>query len=148
MRDGCTPEACDAFGLVYDDKKLRANLKDRLFDVTVARYAVNWPTRTRPIASATPSVRIGDAAWPERHVSVRALDPAGQHHEFRARPAGGGASDQLGRPPSGSGCASCGCRGAAPDQYGASLRLAAAAAGAAKQVPHPRRCRSILAAKQ
>jgi hypothetical protein len=37
--------------LVYDDKRLRANLKDRLFDVTVARYAVNWPMRTRPLAS-------------------------------------------------------------------------------------------------
>ena len=52
-RDGCTADACDAFGLVYDDKKLRANLKDRLFDITVARYAVNWPTRTRPLASSS-----------------------------------------------------------------------------------------------
>ena len=51
-RDGCTADACDAFGLVYDDKKLRANMRDRLFDVTVARYAVNWPTRTRPLASS------------------------------------------------------------------------------------------------
>src|SRR6185295_1421831 len=51
-RDGCTADACDAFGLVYDDKKLRANLKDRLFDATVARYAVNWPSRTRPLASS------------------------------------------------------------------------------------------------
>ena len=50
-RDGCTADTCDAFGLVYDDKRLRANLKDRLFDVTVARYAVNWPMRTRPLAS-------------------------------------------------------------------------------------------------
>ena len=55
VRDGCTADACDAFGLVYDDKKLRANMKDRLFDVTVARYAVNWPTRTRPIASTSPA---------------------------------------------------------------------------------------------
>jgi len=54
-RDGCTADACDAFGLVYDDKKLRANLKDRLFDVTVGRYAVNWPTRTRPLASSAPA---------------------------------------------------------------------------------------------
>lgn len=53
-RDGCTADACDAFSLVYDDKKLRANLKDRLFDITVARYAVNWPTRTRPLASSAP----------------------------------------------------------------------------------------------
>jgi hypothetical protein len=52
-RDGCTADACDAFGLVYDDKKLRANLKDRLFDTTVARYSVNWPARTRPLASST-----------------------------------------------------------------------------------------------
>jgi hypothetical protein len=54
-RDGCTAETCDAFSLVYDDKRLRANLKDRLFDVTVARYATNWPTRTRPLASSNPS---------------------------------------------------------------------------------------------
>jgi hypothetical protein len=53
-RDGCTADACDAFALVYDDKRLRANLKDRLFDVTVARYATNWPTRTRPLASSSP----------------------------------------------------------------------------------------------
>ena len=53
-RDGCTADACDAFSLVYDDKKLRANLKDRLFDITVARYAVTWPTRTRPLASSAP----------------------------------------------------------------------------------------------
>src|SRR5204863_2734743 len=44
-----------------DDKKLRANLKDRLFDVTVGRYAVNWPTRTRPLASSAPA---GGAATP------------------------------------------------------------------------------------
>src|SRR3954467_15616438 len=49
-RDGCTADTCDAFALVYDDKRLRANLKDRLFDITVARYAVSWPTRTRPLA--------------------------------------------------------------------------------------------------
>src|SRR3954468_18443238 len=55
MRDGCTADACDAFGLVYDDKKLRANLKDRVFDATVGRYSVNWPTRTRPLASSAPA---------------------------------------------------------------------------------------------
>ena len=54
-RDGCTADACEAFSFVYDDKKLRANMKDRLFDITIARYAANWPTRTRPIASTTPS---------------------------------------------------------------------------------------------
>jgi hypothetical protein len=53
-RDGCTADACDAFGLVYDDKKLRANLKDRLFDTTIGRYSVSWPARTRPLASTSP----------------------------------------------------------------------------------------------
>jgi hypothetical protein len=56
VRDGCTADACDAFGLVYDDKKLRANMKDRLFDMTVGRYAVNWPARSpRPVMSSAPS---------------------------------------------------------------------------------------------
>jgi len=63
-RDGCTADTCDAFGLVYDDKRLRANLKDRLFDVTVARYAVNWPTRTRPLASSGGSTPSGVPAGP------------------------------------------------------------------------------------
>jgi membrane protein implicated in regulation of membrane protease activity len=54
VRDGCTADACDAFGLVYDDKKLRANMKDRLFDITVGRYAVNWPARSsRPVVSSS-----------------------------------------------------------------------------------------------
>ena len=79
-RDGCTADACDAFGLVYDDKKLRANMKDRLFDITVARYAVNWPTRTRPLASGGPT----HAAGTERAIPVGAVDPAGQHHDRRA----------------------------------------------------------------
>jgi hypothetical protein len=52
-RDGCTADACEAFSFVYDDKKLRANMRDRLFDITIARYAANWPTRTRPIASSS-----------------------------------------------------------------------------------------------
>jgi hypothetical protein len=72
-RDGCTAETCDAFSLVYDDKRLRANLKDRLFDVTVARYATNWPTRTRPLASSSPS---GPAPAPA------ALNPPGPNVSF------------------------------------------------------------------
>jgi hypothetical protein len=68
-RDGCTADACDAFGLVYDDKKLRANLRDRLFDVTVARYAVNWPTRTRPLASTGTSGPSGPITPPGPNVT-------------------------------------------------------------------------------
>jgi len=63
-RDGCTADTCDAFGLVYDDKRLRANLRDRLFDVTVARYAVSWPSRTRPLASSGSNMPSGVPAGP------------------------------------------------------------------------------------
>ncbi|MEA2929656.1 MAG: hypothetical protein QOG38_2084 [Hyphomicrobiales bacterium] len=53
-RDGCTPDNCDAFNLVYDDKKLRTNLRERLFDQLVGRYAINWPSRAyRPVVSTT-----------------------------------------------------------------------------------------------
>jgi len=57
VRDGCTADNCDAFNFVYDDKRLRADLRDRAYDQIVGRYAVNWPARTpRPVASlpATP----------------------------------------------------------------------------------------------
>ncbi len=54
-RDGCTADNCDAFNLVYDDKRLRADLRDRVFDQLIGRYAVNWPLRApRPVASAVP----------------------------------------------------------------------------------------------
>ena len=46
-RDGCTADTCDAFGLVYDDKRLRANLQDRLFDVTVAPLCGELAERVR-----------------------------------------------------------------------------------------------------
>lgn len=56
QRDGCTADACDAFNFVYDDKKLRANLRERTYDQLVGRYAANWPSRPpRPLASATPT---------------------------------------------------------------------------------------------
>jgi hypothetical protein len=63
-RDGCTTDACDAFSLVYDDKKLRANMKDRLFDITVARYAANWPARGRPLASGGPTSMAPGISFP------------------------------------------------------------------------------------
>ncbi len=87
-RDGCTADTCDAFGLVYDDKRLRANLRDRLFDVTVARYAVNWPT---PYAAARFKRQwrqhaVRRSRGPECDLPVGGFDPAGQHHEPTAAP--------------------------------------------------------------
>jgi hypothetical protein len=75
-RDGCTADTCDAFSLVYDDKRLRANLKDRLFDVTVARYATNWPTRTRPLAAGSPPTS------PSPSSTATPLAPPGPNVQF------------------------------------------------------------------
>jgi hypothetical protein len=91
-RDGCTADVCDAFGLVYDDKKLRANLKDRLFDVTVARYAVNWPIRTRPLASGGPTGAPGpNVTFPSAQsippVSPTTAEPAASPSAVAQEPA-------------------------------------------------------------
>jgi hypothetical protein len=83
IRDGCTADVCDAFGLVYDDKKLKANLKDRLFDVTVGRYAVNWPLRNRPVGSSQPSAMPGPSvAFP----SAQSMPPVSMNSEPAAPP--------------------------------------------------------------
>lgn len=50
-REGCTPEACDAFALVDDDATLKANLKLRVFDQYVGRHAARW---NAPPAAAPP----------------------------------------------------------------------------------------------
>jgi hypothetical protein len=93
VRDGCTADACDAFGFVYDDKKLKANLRDRTFDVTLARYAANWPARaSRPLAStgqpgnafaapaapAFPSAQPGASASNEPTPNLFAAPPSPQ----------------------------------------------------------------------
>jgi hypothetical protein len=59
-RDGCTADACDAFNLVYDDKRLRANLREGTYDQLVGRYSVSWPARAyRPMAStAAPNAPV------------------------------------------------------------------------------------------
>jgi hypothetical protein len=42
LRDSCTPAQCDTFALLHDISRVRANLKDRIFDGYVARYSANW----------------------------------------------------------------------------------------------------------
>lgn len=61
-RDGCTFENCDAFVMVNDANRLRANLRERTFDALVARYATNWPTRARAAAPSTTSMTFPPAA--------------------------------------------------------------------------------------
>ncbi len=53
LRDGCRPDACEAFALLTDTSQIRANLKGRTFDAYVGRYAGAWSTRNgTPAAGA------------------------------------------------------------------------------------------------
>jgi hypothetical protein len=45
LRDSCTPAQCDAFALLRDTTRIRANLKDRTFDGYVDRYSASWSSR-------------------------------------------------------------------------------------------------------
>ena len=91
VRDGCTADACDAFGLVYDDKKLRANMKDRLFDITVGRYAANWPARSsRPVVSSSGPAGAAVATPPGPNVqfpSSQSIPPVSIMNAEPERPA-------------------------------------------------------------
>jgi hypothetical protein len=51
VRDSCTPLLCDSYVLFKDPDRVQANLRDRLFDRYVERYAAEW---TRVPAAGTP----------------------------------------------------------------------------------------------
>jgi hypothetical protein len=51
VRDSCTPLLCDSYVLFKDPDRVQANLRDRLFDRYVERYAADW---ARTQASGTP----------------------------------------------------------------------------------------------
>lgn len=51
VRDSCTPLLCDSYVLFKDPDRVQANLRDRLFDHYVERYAADW---ARAPAAGTP----------------------------------------------------------------------------------------------
>ena len=51
MRDSCTPLLCDSYVLFHDPDRVQANLRERLFDRYVERYAAEW---ARAQATGTP----------------------------------------------------------------------------------------------
>jgi hypothetical protein len=54
VRDSCTPLLCDSYVLLKDPDRVQANLRDRLFDHYVERYAAEWARApaTTPVAEA------------------------------------------------------------------------------------------------
>ena len=97
VRNGCSAERCDAFVLLRDSTRVRANLKDRTFDSAVARYAASWSTRTartgagsQTPAAPPPSAGVNfPSAASIPPVSIMNAEPSGP-------PPAGGAADTPG----------------------------------------------------
>lgn len=56
VRDSCTPLLCDSYVLLHDPDRVQANLRERLFDHYVERYAPEWAHAPagNPLAEGTP----------------------------------------------------------------------------------------------
>ncbi|HEY4142665.1 MAG TPA: hypothetical protein VGM57_14685 [Pseudolabrys sp.] len=65
-RDGCTPENCAAFAFLRDTTALKANLKARVYDQYVSRYAAAWSKpeaeKHTPVAAVQPDQRNAPGA--------------------------------------------------------------------------------------
>jgi hypothetical protein len=57
VRDGCTPSRCNAFALLHDASRVRANMVERTYVSLVSRHAVAWvPSADRAVAAHSPAV--------------------------------------------------------------------------------------------
>lgn len=56
-RDGCTPEQCPAFALVGDTGVLKANMKARVYEQYVSRYAGGWG-QAAPVQAPAPPASV------------------------------------------------------------------------------------------
>jgi hypothetical protein len=64
VRDNCTPLNCDMLSLLRDPSRVQANLKDRVFDNYVSRYAAEWPARAKGLPVAEGESNLTTAAMP------------------------------------------------------------------------------------
>ncbi len=59
-RYGCTADRCPAFALMRDPQRVSANLSQRTYDASIARYSAAWPaTAPSPTANAAPQAAPG-----------------------------------------------------------------------------------------
>lgn len=54
-REGCTAEQCSLLSLLRDPDRIKGNLRERTFEIVVARHVDGWPSRTRPPGSVSAS---------------------------------------------------------------------------------------------
>ncbi|MGE0565689.1 MAG: hypothetical protein AB7O50_14365 [Pseudolabrys sp.] len=59
---GCTAERCDAFGLFSDTDVLKVNLKGRVFEAYVKRYADDWKETAAAVAKAPEADKPAETA--------------------------------------------------------------------------------------
>jgi hypothetical protein len=55
VRNNCTPDQCEAFGLLRDATMVKDNLKARTYENYVTRYAAAWEQKSAPVAVAAPA---------------------------------------------------------------------------------------------
>jgi len=84
VRDSCTPLLCDSYVLLKDPDRVQANLRDRLFDRYVERYAAEW---ARPQASSTPlaegqAANYSTASTPPAAPAATAPVPVSPKYDF------------------------------------------------------------------
>jgi hypothetical protein len=67
VRDSCTPLLCDSYVLFKDPDRVQANLRDRVFDRYVERYAAEWarvPAAGTPVAETPAGSNYTTASVP------------------------------------------------------------------------------------
>ena len=69
LRHGCSTEQCRALAAFENPERLRNNIRQRVFDANVARYASAWGTQT-PSAGLTPVAPAGAPAGAEPRAPI------------------------------------------------------------------------------
>jgi hypothetical protein len=81
VRDSCTPLLCDSYVLLHDPDRVQANLRDRLFDRYVERYAAEWArAQTTPVAEAPANYTTASA--PPTTPAAPAAVPVPSKYDF------------------------------------------------------------------
>lgn len=62
VNNGCTVERCEAFALLRDATRVKANIRAKTFDTLVARHAPNWHAAPRSGAAMTDGAPSTNAA--------------------------------------------------------------------------------------
>jgi len=57
-RDGCTPDRCAAFALVSETGAIKANMKARVYEQYVSRYAADWGRMPASAAAPVPQASL------------------------------------------------------------------------------------------